>query len=179
MGGSAKCAIIPSESVYEPMTTGSKSDTARASVVTCTALEPVYRARYTSACCDLRSTRSSDRSTALAHAVSYTTLALMIEYSCDLHIASSSDRSTLITDELWLCTAAVVPQHLASQSVLVFKSLTFSTVCMHMRTCNDAHGLKDSRSCIALSLSHGSGAVIAYVTAVVLPKSAERIALEA
>ena len=45
MGDSVKCAstpvIIPRQSVYEPMTTGLKTDTARASAVTCTALAPV------------------------------------------------------------------------------------------------------------------------------------------
>ena len=45
MGDSVKCAgapvIIPRQSVYEPMTTGFKADTARASAVTCTAFAPV------------------------------------------------------------------------------------------------------------------------------------------
>ena len=45
MGDSVKCAgapvIIPRQSVYEPMTTSLKADTAQASAVTSTALAPV------------------------------------------------------------------------------------------------------------------------------------------
>ena len=44
-GDTVKCAgapfIIPRQSLYEPMKTGLKEDTARASAVTCTALAPV------------------------------------------------------------------------------------------------------------------------------------------
>ena len=47
MGDSMKCVgapvIIPRQSVYEPMTTVLKADTARASAVTCTALAPTSK----------------------------------------------------------------------------------------------------------------------------------------